>query len=444
MVPGRDREQADHSNRDYVICHAAGNRLLRAALAHLITGRRSEFKQNALAQMSVLFDESKWPEWRDLSHQQFGFPADLRTGMLSTDVALAYDWLHPALSERERNEIVEGIDRCGIRPFLKSIEMDPWWTTNNSNWLTCIVGGLGIAAMVLGAEHPKSDFLIDYSLTRMRMYLEIYGPLGEFNESIGYANASSLAVGYFMAYAYLTDNHENLLAEHPFPQTCRWFMYMTLPPGRMAAFGDTHADAPPFVKHVAAVANAANDEILQWYYLQQATGDDDPRQLLWYDPQLEPRSPQNILPLGNAFPANGGCISSRTDWDLRETACVVYSKAGREAVHEHNDVGQLCIDGYGERLIIDMGSPSSYPADFFTENRWQYYNASARGHNVFLFGDRDMKTGEHDRGKILDAQFDRGAWRKRGRSISRVRTRARRSGAAHGGASVAGDRCGAR
>ena len=66
--------------------------------------------------------------------------------------------------------------------------------------------------------------------------------------------------------------------------------------------------------------------------------------------------------------------------------------------HEHNDVGQLCVDGYGERLIVDLGSPSGYPADFFEENRWKYYNASIKGHNVLMFNGREMRVPRKDRG----------------------------------------------
>jgi|TARA_B110000495_G_C22811364_1_gene473670 hypothetical protein len=40
-------------------------------------------------------------------------------------------------------------------------------------------------------------------------------------------------------------------------------------------------------------------------------------------------------------------------------------------------------------MIIDPGSPSGYPADFFDENRWKYYNASIIGHNVPMFGGRE-------------------------------------------------------
>lgn len=408
MFPGRSADQARHANRDYTVCHEAGQRILRAALVHLALGDAA-FIDTALRQMEALFDPERWPEWRDLAHQGHGAPADLRTGMLSRDVALAYDWLHPALSEDQRQFIVKGLDRCGIQPFWRSVESGAWWAETMNNWLTCIVGGLGVAGMALGDDHPDSQKLIDFSLPRMRQYLEVYGPDGEFNESVAYGNATSLAVAYFLARRGFLEGGEEVLAEPPFPQACRWIMYLTLPPGRIAPFGDCKPGAPPQVQYFAPVASAAHDPVLQWFYLEHIGESDDPRLLLWYNPDLEPTPPDGVLPLGRAFPAHGGCVSNRTDWDPRAAATVVYGKAGREENHENDDVGQLCIDAYGESLIIDPGGPSMYPLDFFGATRARYYNASASGHNVPVVGGRESR---HESGVILASAFDdeRGAF----------------------------------
>lgn len=404
MFPGRNEGAAKHNNPDWTVCNEAGQRILRAALVHLIIGD-SAYKNVALRQMEALFDKNRWQKWLDGAHERFGHSADLRTGMLSLDVALAFDWLYPSLSQDEKDFIIEGIDRQGIQPYLQSIEQNPWWIHDLNNWLTVIVGGLGIAGMALGKNHPDSQKLIDISVPLMQKYLGIYGSEGEFNESVAYANATKLVVNYYLAKYYWSKGGENRLAPNPLPQACYWKMYLTLPPGRVAAFGDAHVDAAPEVKYIAAVASAVRDPILQWFYLQNAPQKADPLQLLWYDPTLEPENPEGKLPLGKAFVAHGACMSSRTDWNSKSTACVVYGKAGREENHEHNDIGQLCIDGYGERLIVDLGSPSAYPEDFFEANRWKYYNASVRGHNILMFGGREMRVPSRDRGEKFGEEF---------------------------------------
>lgn len=95
-LPHRGQESIAHANRDYQICKATGDRLLTAALVGLLTGDTA-YRDAALRQIEALFDETRWPDWRDLAHLHH--PADLRTGMLGKDIALAYDWLHPLLTE---------------------------------------------------------------------------------------------------------------------------------------------------------------------------------------------------------------------------------------------------------------------------------------------------------------------------------------------------------
>ncbi|MBI2193305.1 MAG: hypothetical protein HYU36_15120 [Planctomycetes bacterium] len=199
VFPGRDPDQARHGNRDYTVVAAAGERIVDAALAALLTGH-ARWRDAALEQMESLFDETRWPEWRDKSHSWVA--ADLRTGQLSEAIALAYDWLCPLLAESQRCWILEGLDRCGVRRYLKSVEEKAWWLDQKTNWQTCVVGGLGIAGMALGEDHPDSERLINLSLGRMRDYLSVYGPEGEFNENVGYASATLSPVVYFSAYRY--------------------------------------------------------------------------------------------------------------------------------------------------------------------------------------------------------------------------------------------------
>ncbi len=408
-VPGRDPDNIRHGNRDFELCHAVGQRVLRAALASLITGEAA-YRDSALRQIEALFDPALWPDWRDLANVHMA--AELRTGQLSRDLAVAYDWLAPALTSDQRRTIVAGIDRRGIRPFWQAVEEKAYWVDRGNNWMTCIVGGMAIVGMALGDEHPDSRRLVEFAVPRMEKYLAMYGPDGEFNESPGYAGATALAVLYFAARRGWSGGRDQRLGERPFPQACRWQMYLTLPPGRCAAFGDTHAEEPPGMLHVPAVAAAARDGVLQWFYLHNPPAEPSVFELLWFDPRVAPVAPQGLLPPGRAFPAHGGCVVSRTDWNPRETACVVYGKVGHERHHADNDSGQVCVDGYARRLILDPGMPSMYPPDYYRADRANYYNGSARGHNVFVFGGREPRA-EAGGARFVATRFDAdrgGAW----------------------------------
>ena len=177
------------------------------------------------------------------------------------------------------------------------------------------------------------------------------------------------------------------------------------------AFGDASVDRRAEVAYFAAVAAASRNECLQWFYLNSAApaaqvAEDLPLWLLGFDATLEPRAPTDRLPLGRAFGEHGAILVSRSSWDLKSTPCVVYGKAGIEHNHEHHDAGQVCIDGYGRRLIVDLGSPSGYPADFFGADRWQYYNASWTGHNVVTIDGAEMDAPRGACAKIVAAAFD--------------------------------------
>ncbi len=417
VFPGRYMAAAHNNNPDYTICRAAGQRILRHALAMLIT-EDERHKATALEQMAALFDEAVWPDWIDQAHTRFGHPVDLRTGMLAQDCGLAYDWLYPFMDTKEKAWIVEGLDRRGVQPFLISMDQDPWWWHDMNNWYSVIIGGLGVAGMALADDHPDASRLVEISHRKMIEYLSIYGEEGEFNESIAYANATRIPVNYFYAYYYHRAGGENPLAERPFPQTAAWTLYMTLPPGRFAAFGDGHADAPPQVEYMAAIASATQDPILQDFVQYHLKASANPYILLSLDGDLSTRPATGAYPLGKAFRGNGAQVTSRTSWDHEVCAMAVYGKIKRDHNHGHNDVGQVCIDGFAQRLILDPGSPSSYPPDFFDDARYEYYNASTRGHNVLMFGGREQRHPPQDRGvkgavdwdsfggRYLDTEFD--------------------------------------
>ncbi|MGC9319173.1 MAG: heparinase II/III domain-containing protein [Armatimonadota bacterium] len=409
VYPGRGGVEAERGNREYRLVHATASRIMRAALVALVTGD-DRFQDAALEQMACVFDKDRWPDWRDMAHLRY--PADLRTGQLAMAIGLAYDWLYPALSAEQRATIVEGLDRRAIQPFWECVEKGVGWTRGTNNWTTCIVGGLGIAGMALAEDHPDGERLVEFSEEQMRRYLTMLGPEGEFNESVGYCGAMRLPAQYFAALRYHSGETGNVLGSPPFIKACRWIMYQTIAPGRTVPFGDAHPSAPPPASAFSAVAAAAQDPVLQWFYLHNA----DVRRfehpviaLLTFDDRLEPASPEGEMPHGRAFGAFGALISSRTAWEPWTDGgvrCTVHSKAGIEQNHEHHDVGQVVINGFGRRLIVDLGSPSNYPADYGPPSRWEYYNASSWGHNVLNLVGHEMQGERNQQSPHVLSAFD--------------------------------------
>jgi len=408
--PGRDPVHLRHANVSYDMALGVERRLFRSTLLYLVT-EETKYKDLVLRQLEALFDDELWPMWCDDAHAGRGGPdVDIRTFRLSMWVALSYNWLHDYLTDSERSAILEGLDRRAIQPFWEKLATRPSWYIHRHNWFTNMFGGMGITAMALGDDHPETQRLLDTIVPQMIAFNDVFGEMGEFNEPPGYSGAIKYSVEFAESYRYYTGNGENLLEGRPFANVAYWVMMHTLPPGRMAEFGDTKKDRGfASLESIAAIANANEDEILQWYYMQNFKEISSPFELLWYNPQLPQRDPSGVIPLGTSFREYGASIISRTSWDPVATDCVVYGKSGRETNHDDNDVGQLLIDGFGDRLIIDAGKPDPiYPKDYFGANQFEYYTRSSRGHNVMVIGGEEMRSEPNElaRGSTTSSFFD--------------------------------------
>ena len=432
VIPNRSVEQARVGNRDYNIVGASCSRLLRGAFLACIEDDAA-YLDAARRQLACVFDDARWPDWRDLAH--LGAPVDLRHGQFSRAIGLAYDWAYAYWTPAEREWIVAEMDRRAIQPYFAAIEQGAWFTRGPhlNNWHTVICGGFGVLGMALGAAHPRSAEMIAYADGIMDQHAAMFGPEGESNESPGYSGATRIPVDYYNARRCHDVSagrpSAQRLSGHPYQATCHWMIHQLAPPGRMVAYGDTHHDHQTKQTFFAAVADATADRSIQAAFLHmcevaggthgEVGGDAAIMDLLFFNPDVIPadEEPAVTLPLGKAYHGESACISSRSSWNLSPgPRLVVFGKGGHGSEgHGNHDAGQLVIDGSGERLITDPGIPSGgYPADFFGENRYKYYNASVFGHNIFMFGEREMRVGREHAATITHATFDPdrlgGAW----------------------------------
>ena len=400
VLPDRNPSHVDRRNPNAGLINKIGRRVERAALAFLVTDDR-RYLDSAWRQIAVLFDDAHWPDWRDLAHRDEGNGGvDLRTGDLAAPLGLCYDWLRPHLSDARRAEFLAGVDARVIEPFLRSAEEGVWWLEHGSNWTTRIVGGVGILGLGLGDDHPRAGELVAVADRVMFAYADGLGGDGSFNESPGYANSLGAPARYYLVRHYADPDGPGLDALRRLRGTTRWAASILLPGEtgrRLPAFGDTETDKTLGGGFAGAVALATGDGVAQWLFLagtrdaldRLPAGRIDPEALLGFDARVEPTPPGETLPPAVAYRDQGGLMVSRTNWNLsaESDAVVVYAKSGREAMHDQDDAGQLCVDVGTTRLIRDVGNDFTYPADYFGVNRRRYYAAAARGHNVLTFGD---------------------------------------------------------
>ena len=399
----RDPISVEYDNWMFMEYEKTAARVMRHALAFVVTGDET-YKNKAFEQIEVAFDPNKWPKhWRE-GNQPDNLPFGLRAGRFCAAFGLAYDWLHAALTPEERARFVAGLDRQAIQPYLRTLEKGYWQVNVLGNFCSIINGGVGIAAMAMGEDHPEFQRLMFETRERMiayRDHLSEIGPEGEWPESVDYSLSYRDIVQYFACLQYWSTTHEhdfdqNLLNTHPIPQFCRWLMYMTLPDGRVAQTGNCgRLQSRIALSFVPAVAGAARDGVLQWYYLKNQFLPEETwlrrnysMELLGYDPSVRPLTPNGRLPRGHAFAEATMGASSRSDWDPAVPACLVYGKAGAAyEVHGHHDIGQVCIHGYGDPLIVDVRGRHLGGNTSESDSK-VYYVASS--HNVLTFDGDDM------------------------------------------------------
>lgn len=410
-LPGRSEKQVKHGNREFELVAWTSNRIMDAALVALISNDRS-YLDSAVAQIDSVYDFDAWPEIEDLRQIAQGDHCSLRRGQLALAIGLAYDWTQDLMTGSERERVVSGFDTRFTGPFKAALEAGDRWVNWRQNFCSVIYGGFAIAGMAFANDYHESAWLVETGQCAMDDYVGgLFGPAGEFNESVQYSGSVAQITDYLMVRYYFEEGKTKPFSDQGFEAFCRWYMYFTFPPGRVASFGDPSPEQPPVVFHYSALASALREPVFQWFYRQyadrtQPTHRKRALELLYYDPTVPETSPEGRMPLGRAYHAQGKLISSRSSWDPESTVSVVSSKAAREFSHSHADWGQVCLDGYGERLLIDLGSTPGYPKT----DPGRFYNYQQWGHNVLVF-DRNETGGVsltvRDRtGDIVSESFD--------------------------------------
>lgn len=414
-LPERPPASVARANPDFNLLARLCNRITDTSLVALITGE-PRWADAAIRQIDCLFDPEQWPEYEDHTHLAHGDHCSLRRGQLASALGLSYDWLYDFLTPEKRRWIIDRFDARLTNPFKAGLAAPDRFTKYRNNFVPVIYGGFQIAAMAFGEDYSESPWIHEVCQPKMTEYLGYcLGPEGEFDESVQYAATVDVIVNYLVAKQYHGRLGNPITASPQIVGFHSWYMYFTLPPGRVVGFGDPSATMPPVVTAFSAVASAKKDPVFQWFYEQYHNMAPDTHrrrslELLYYNPDIKSAPPDGRMPLGRAYHNCARLVSSRSSWDPDSAVSVVYGKATIEGNHFHADWGQLCIDGYGERLIPDLGAPSSYPKTFPKSLNYYFYNFQQWAHNIFVFGHNDtggVSQAERDRkGHFTHTAFD--------------------------------------
>jgi Heparinase II/III-like protein/Domain of unknown function (DUF4962) len=320
---------------------------------------------------------------------QICFNFDHFNGDAGREMAYVYDWLYPALNQRQRDRLRGALIEKVITRVRGNYEFHWWATAYRCNWCGVCNSGVGMAGLALLTENPQLTDVVAESYNRINSMLNELGIDGGWQEGCGYwSYAMRTSSQFAKALQRLTKGKYDLFQNQRLRTNPATFpLYMFVLPGGSVNFADSRGSriGPTFLFNLLAAE----------------TG--DPR-AIWYRNNVleEGREYLDIIwprPKGNAPEPEKKSLHFRTIdfWVMRSdftdpSKVLVAGKAGKndDPHHGHLDIGQFVVFWKGQAFISETGR-AFYDEKYFDEARWDYPHASSAGHNViFVNGEKQI------------------------------------------------------
>ena len=336
------------------------------AFAWLMTGEDSLLAQ-AKSQVLRLTDPASWEAPGSLIY--------LIGSHFLMGISLAYDWLYPALTPEERQQIAACLGREAQTQYESIVGGRIWWRNqyyqNHSHSNYC---GLAFAAAALHDEDERAKDWLAVCGTFFDKVFEVLPKDGSSVEGYAYAGYGG---EYILKYALLA---RDLLGKDytasPWMKNYTSFMIQgLLPYCTSREWALTFGDAPrrgwtSTAQHLFTLASIYHDPAAQWMgrftvgLYPQGLGSHGWMMLTYYDPVIVPADPASF-PTFFEF-SEIGQVMMRSSWS-DTSAMLVGFKCGpfmtrtysRDAPfdwgtgHEHTDEGSFQVFAHGQFLTID-------------------------------------------------------------------------------------------
>ncbi|MHB9030152.1 MAG: heparinase II/III domain-containing protein [Candidatus Latescibacterota bacterium] len=369
-----------------------------------------------------------WP-W-NVSDDQVMFTYEIVSSDTAAMLAVAYDWLYPALSREQRDWIRSGLLGHAITRVRGNWDFHWWATAYRCNWCSWCCNGLGLAALAMLTENPELVDMVAESYNRIWRTFDETGPDGDWAEGGSYwSHTFNKPLVFGAALSRLTGGKYNLY-RHPklLDNPVNFPLWLLVPPNRRINFADASdtgllgsrqlmnkivlETGNPEAAWLLANRYGRPSDILDIIWPNAAKQDastgsapvpapglSEPRplaELVEASPSALPvTEPVEVTPslptqASKLFRTTGIAIlrSDFTDPEKVTVAC----KAGRndDPHHGHYDVGQFMVYWRGEAFIRDLGS-GQYDILYFSTKRYDTPHASSAGHNlIFVNGETQI------------------------------------------------------
>ena len=325
-----------------------------------------------------------WPWYVD--DDQVVFSYDLQSARIATHMALVYDWTYPVMTKAQRDRIRGAMLEKAITRVRGNFEYHWWSTAHRCNWSGICFSGAGIASLALLTEDPQLMDVVVPAYNGVSRMLDELGPDGGWQEGRGYWSYGLGHSAWFMdAMKQMTQGKYNLFQHQRLKDNPVDFALYTLP----ANFGDGRAGPVGSSWFINKLAMETGDQTAAWYSQEFVRQGATLYDLLYPETSIEAVEPS---------------IKSKhfrgIDWAIMRSSFkptasfTIAAKAGLndDPHHGHLDCGHFKLDYNGASIIRDLGG-AKYDDFYFSAERWDYIEASSKGHNViFVNGEEQISA----------------------------------------------------
>jgi hypothetical protein len=377
--------------------------LMDLSLAFLMT----EEEKYAGAAKKILLEIASWPtDDKDVTSvsARWGDEAGLS---FSKCAHIAYDWLYPALDDKQRKQV---FDMCRARAWqtYRRLERNNYLTFPGESHNGRLIAYLTDMSLAMAGETDDAETWLTYSLKALLTFYPHWAGIdGGWAEGTPYGLwYNSFYIPAFEGLRQLADYN---LWQRPFFNRVRYFFfYCTANHGEIRPFGDSAEGGGPgvgrgsgYAELMSFHAHCYNDPYIGWW-VKQIPGYRGQRSgfgALLYEDELPVNAPDD-LPNSRVFKGVGWAgLHSDLTQPQRDTCLIFKSSPYGSVSHSHADQNAFAIMKGGTALAI----PSGYYGPSYGKPHHAEWTRATKANNCILVDGQGQKIRSADAaGKIID------------------------------------------
>jgi hypothetical protein len=273
--------------------------------------------------------------------------------------AYAWDWLHELMDEKERREVLQGLEHW-CKALYEHTEAR-WWRNASINCGAIPVGALGLLCTAIRGETEHAQFEEWYAGSIQRIQRNYFPTSWRGNgictEGPCYAQYHKNPTQF--GEALRRTGGPDIISGRNIIHAGNYQMFQWMPQGGCGPIGDnTSYGRRVFAAAYLLCIGESRDGAALWTFEKYTDRDrlDPILAFLWYPDDLEPVSPGAAGRLTSCYfeitPNRAGYFHSRSGWDNERAAYFAFTTRYENANHQHYDMNSFLFCAFGEEFAL--------------------------------------------------------------------------------------------